>query len=102
MVVTPVIRESSGLETRSLLRLSPGGRKECHCLRDCIVEHRHESPVFEPPIHPLAINFFALAGHHGSLDCVEVQWCKVPMCWGRAECLNELPETALASVMNYD
>jgi len=102
-VATVAIVNFGKLEMWSLLRSSSDGRKEwqrspCH-----IVEYRRKPPILVPAVRPFvdpSINFFALAGHHGSPRCVEVRWCKLPMCWRRAEDLNELPETALASVMN--
>lgn len=99
-VTTVVIVKSGKLEMRSLLRLSCGGRKERQCSRGRIAEYRRKPPILVPAVHPFSVNFFALAGHHGLPCCVEVQWRKLPMNWRRAEHLNELPETALAPVIN--
>ena len=99
LVRTSVIVESNRLPMRSLVWSSPGCRREGQCSRGLRHEHRQKTPVFVPEAHP-SIDFFAFAGHHGAACCVEVWWCKLPMCWSRAECLNELPETALTSMMN--
>lgn len=57
-VTTVVIVNSGKLETRSLLWLSSGGRKEWQCTPCRIVEYRRKPPILVPAVHPSVSQLF--------------------------------------------